>query len=322
MKTYQLFVDSHSDLSREEAEKLGYIFIAMPYSIKGALYFPYRGMNPTPEHFYELMREGVEVKTHSLNIEEYKQIFFPTLEKGLDIVYVSLSSKMTGTFNNLNKAWDELKREFPKRKFFRIDTKAVTAPMNFLARYLAGLATLIDNPETLIEYSKDIIERIRLYFFPDNLEHFKRGGRVSNSAALMGKIFGIRPLMTINAEGELVVLKKIKGRKKVMEAIGQLVAEELDEDEKDILFANSNASPEMVNNLVKCVFSNLKQSTNVNVQHLTINPTTGAHCGPDDVGVCFIAKKTPQLKIIKNYDIIIIQKEREITKGELLNSTE
>lgn len=290
MKTYQLFVDSHCDLTKEEAEALGYIFIAMPYSIKGGLYFPYRGMNPTSEHFYKLMREGAEVKTHSLNIEEYKNIFRPTLEQGLDIVYVSLSSKMTGTFNNLDKAWNELKQEFPDRQFFRIDTKAVTAPMNFIAKYIAGLATIAYHPETLVEHSKDIIERIRLYFFPENLDHFKRGGRVSNSAALMGKIFGVRPLMTINAEGELVVLKKIKGKRKVMEAISQLVADEIDPNENTLIVSDSDAI-EMANELISAVIQRLPQRQAIDIERTSINPTTGAHCGPDAVGVCFIAKK-------------------------------
>lgn len=291
MKTYQLFVDSHCDLSREEAEKLGYIFIAMPYSIKGALFFPYRGMNPTPEHFYQIMREGVEAKTHSLNPEEYKDIFRPTLKLGLDVVYVSLSSQMTGTFNNLEIAWRELKQEFPRRRLIRIDTLAVTAPMNYLARYIAGLAATEPSIDKLIEKSQDIISRIRLYFFPDNLNYFKRSGRVSNSSALIGGFFGIRPLMTINAKGELVVLKKVRGRKKVMEAIGQLVAEEIDDNENQLLFANSDMQPEMVNDFVRCIFSSLDPLKNIDtVQHLTINPTTGAHCGPDAVGVCFVAK--------------------------------
>ena len=291
MKTYQLFVDSHCDLSREEAENLGYIFIAMPYSIKGALFFPYRGMNPTPEHFYQIMREGVEAKTHSLNPDEYKDIFRPTLQKGLDVVYVSLSSQMTGTFNNLEIAWNELRQEFPKRRLVRIDTKAVTAQMNYIARYIAGLAATEPIIDELIAKSQDIISRIRLYFFPDNLNYFKRSGRVSNSAALIGGFFGIRPLMTINAKGELVVLKKVRGRKKVIEMIGQLVAEEIDSNENQLLFTNSSMQPEMVNDFVRCIFSFLDPLKEIDVQHLTINPTTGAHCGPDTVGVCFVAKK-------------------------------
>lgn len=291
MKTYQLFVDSHCDLSREEAENLGYIFIAMPYSIKGALFFPYRGINPTPEHFYQTMREGAEAKTHSLNSEEYKDIFRPTLQRGLDVVYVSLSSQMTGTFNNLEIAWSELRQEFPKRRLVRIDTKAVTAQMNYIARYIAGLAATDLSIDDLVQKSQDIISRVRLYFFPDNLNYFKHSGRVSNSAALIGNFFGVRPLMTINAKGELVVLKKIKGRKRVMEVISQLVAEEIDDTENQLLFSNSDMQSEMVNDFVRCIFSQLDPLRDMNVQHLTINPTTGAHCGPDTVGVCFVAKK-------------------------------
>ena len=292
MKTYQLFVDSHCDLSQEEAEKLGYIFIAMPYSIKGVLFFPCCGTNPTPKHFYQAMREGAEAKTHSLNPEEYKDIFRPTLKLGLDVVYVSLSSQMTGTFNNLEIAWRELEQEFPRRRLVRIDTLAVTAPMNYLARYIAELAVTEPSIDELVEKSQDIISRIRLYFFPDNLNYFKRSGRVSNSAALMGGFFGIRPLMTINAKGELVVLKKIRGRKKVMEVIGQLIAEEIDDNENQLLFANSDMQPEMVNDFVRCILSSLAPLKKIDIiQHLIINPTTGAHCGPDAVGVCFVAKK-------------------------------
>lgn len=291
MKTYQLFVDSHCDLSREEAENLGYIFIAMPYSIKGVLFFPYCGMNPTPKHFYQAMREGAEAKTHSLNSEEYKDIFRPTLQNGLDVVYVSLSNQMTGTFNNLEIAWNELRQEFPKRRLVRIDTKAVTAQMNYIARYIAGLAATDPSIDDLVRKSQDIISRVRLYFFPDNLNYFKRSGRVSNSAALIGNFFGVRPLMTINAKGELVVLKKIKGRKRVMEEISQLVAEEIDDTENQLLFSNSDMQPEMVNDFVRTIFSSLNPEKRMDVQHLIINPTTGAHCGPDTVGVCFVAKK-------------------------------
>jgi fatty acid-binding protein DegV len=106
MRNFKVFVDSHCDYTKEEIEKMGFEYISMPYSINGKLIYPYEE-NYSAHEFYQSLRDGAKAKTHALSPDEYINIFEQTLKDGYDIVYISISDKMTSTHQNAEKAWNK-----------------------------------------------------------------------------------------------------------------------------------------------------------------------------------------------------------------------
>lgn len=286
-KTFQLVIDSHCDLSEQEATDLGYAFVSMPYYIHGVEYFP--DNNEEDKEIYSRMRAGATPKTYGLSTGHYIGILRHIFEQGLDIVWVGVSNKMTGTYNALNVAYKELQEKYPERKLYVINTKAVTTPMWLIAERIS-IAAQFMTLEELLNYANELVSKVKFYFFPENLEHFRRGGRVSNASAFFGNFFGVRPLMTINENGELTVIKKVKGKKKILNELVEHFMNEVDIERIDYfyLYVGHCDNLKLVEDLKEAFKAKYQAAPIFRVK--CVNPTSGAHCGPDAVGIAFVAK--------------------------------
>ena len=122
-----LFTDTDTDITLKQAKEYGYHLISMPYSVDGKEVYPYEDFEEFDAHgFYESLRGGVLPKTSGISIENYRNYFEPHFENGDDILYVHFSRAMTATFNAMDVAVKELLEKYPERKFYTIDTKAIT----------------------------------------------------------------------------------------------------------------------------------------------------------------------------------------------------
>ena len=284
-KTFQLVIDSHCDLSEQEATDLGYVFVSMPYYIHEFEYFP--DNSEEDKKIYTYMREGCVPKTYALPPADYIRIIEHIFEQGLDIVWVGLSDRMTGTYNSLYLAYQELKEKYPNRVIHMINTKAVTAPMWLIAERISIAAQFMSVVE-LLNYADELISKVKFYFFPENLEHFRRGGRVSNASAFFGNLLGVRPLMTINENGELVVIKKVKGKRKILNELVEHFMNEVDTSHLDYVYVGHCDNLKLVEDLEEAFRAKYQAAPRFRVK--CVNPTSGAHCGPDAIGIAFIAK--------------------------------
>ncbi len=284
-----LFADTDMDITKKEAKKLGYKLISMPYSIGDDLICPYETWDEFNAHeFYDLLRSGALPKTSSISEDKYIEYFEPEFQKGNDIFYVHFSRNMSGTFDAMDKAVEKLKKKYPGRKFYEVDTLGISILGYIIAKDIADLFKSGKTVEEVLEWAKKEIKHYACYFFADDLKFFKQSGRVSNLAGTMGTLLGIRPIIYMNDEGKMLNIGKEKGR---FRAVEKLVGyfEELSVDPKDhrIILAsadNNELVEEMRAKLVEKFGEGLK------IETTTVNPTIGAHCGPDTVGLAFYAK--------------------------------
>ena len=124
---YTLFTDTDTDITPEIAKRYGYKLISMPYTIEGQEVYPYVDFDKFDYHaFYNRLRKGVIPTTSALSPVNYIDYFEPEFKKGLDVLYVHFSAAMSGTFNALRLALEELKEKYPERKLYEIDTKGIT----------------------------------------------------------------------------------------------------------------------------------------------------------------------------------------------------
>jgi len=281
-----LFTDTDTDITPEVADRYGYKLISMPYFLNGETVFPYEtDKNPDLHKFYDGLRNGNLPTTGGLSEEKYKNYFRPEFERGNDILYVHFSAAMTCTFDAMNNAVTELKKEFPERKFYSVDTKGITIISYNIAceigdMYLAGATA-----EEIVGWAEVEVGKFSQYFFADDLKFFKRSGRVGGFSAIMGNLIGIRPIIYMSPEGKMESLSKVRGRPN---ALNRLVAymEELGEDvDKHRVIIGHTDAPELAEELKSLITERFGDGLRMEI--VCTNPTAGSHCGPNGVGVCF-----------------------------------
>ncbi|MBQ7172581.1 MAG: DegV family protein [Clostridia bacterium] len=285
----KLFTDTDTDITPEVAREYGYELISMPYSVDGKTIYPYVDFETfDSKTFYNMLRGGVLPTTSAISEQKYAEYFEPHFKAGDDILYVHFSAAMTVTFDAMDKAVAALLEKYPERKFYSIDTKGITIGSYNIVREIGDQYKAGKSADEIVEWSKTEIDKFATYFFADDLKFFRHSGRVSGLAAVMGTLVGIRPIITMNAEGKMVSVGKEKGRVKAMERLVALV-EELGEDVKDhrIIVGHSDSLDiaEEVGKMLK-----EKLGGDLNIEYVEVNPTAGSHCGPNGVGVCFHAK--------------------------------
>lgn len=285
----RLFTDTDTDITPVEAEKYGYRLISMPYSVGDETVFPYEDFDTFDVHgFYEMLRGGVLPTTSAISEERYKSYFEPVLAEGDDILYVHFSAAMTATFDVMKRAVDELLIKYPERKFHTIDTKGITIVSYNIACEIGQMYKDGKTVDEMLDWAKDEVDKFAVYFFADDLKFFRKSGRVSGLAAMMGTLIGVRPIIYMNSEGKMVSIGKERGRVKALERLVAYV-EELGDDVKShkVIVGHSDA-PEMAEELAQMLKE--KFGDDLDIVFVPVNPTAGSHCGPSGVGVSFHSK--------------------------------
>lgn len=285
-----LIFDSNGELWHTRAGELGLDYISMPYYVAGEEYFYDLGKDTDFKKFYDLVRGGEIPKTQALKPEDYKRIMSGYFEKGEDVLYVSFSHAMSGTFQSLELALRELKEKYPERKCTVFNTNSISLGAGIQAEQAAILKKEGKTDEEILAFLNEFTHRVCVYFVVDDLMHLKRGGRCSGLAAVAGTLLNLKPMLTFNEEGGLSVITKLGGRKKAISTLANKVVEELeDEDKYSVYVIDADCSEEgdRIRDLI------LEKRPNAHVVRQIIGPVIGSHCGPGTLGVIFAAKKRP-----------------------------
>lgn len=286
---FVIFTDTDTDITPKEAEAFGYHLISMPYTVGDTEIYPYRDKDYVfnPHEFYESLRKGTMPKTSGLSPEMYKEYFEPFFKEGKDILYVHFSSNMSGTFNAMQIALNELKEVYPERKFYEVDTKGITIESYNIVMEIGELYQHGKSVEEILDWAKREVDKFAIYFFADDLKFFARSGRVKGFKAFMGNLLGVRPIIYMGEDGMMTSLDTAKGRKNAISKIVSYV-EQLQDDIKAhrVVIGHTDAREiaEQVGERLKAEFGD-----DLNIVYVDVNPTAGSHCGPDGVGVCFHA---------------------------------
>lgn len=285
-----LICDSNGELWHTRVKELGLDYISMPYSLKGEEFFYDLGEKTNFKYFYDTVRGGEIPKTQALNPEDYKRILTPYFERGEDVLYVSFSHKLSGTFQQLDAAYKELQERFPERKLTVFDTKSISLGAGIQAEQAAVLKQKGASDEEILAFLREFTDRVCVYFVVDDLMHLKRGGRCSGIAAVAGTILGLKPMLTIDEEGGLKVIGKLGGRKKAISTLANKVIEELTDEEKYSVYivdADCKEEGDKLRDLI------LAKRPNAQIVRQIVGPVIGSHCGPGTLGVIFVGKERP-----------------------------
>lgn len=202
----RIIIDSASDLTKEQADALGLDFLPLKTIFGEEEYLD--GINLSHRQFYEKLIEGDCLPTTSqISPHDFEQIYEDVKKKGDSAVVITLSSKLSGTFQSANIALDDY-----EDCITIVDSENVCLGEQILVMYACRLrdegASATEIANALNQRKKDV----RVLALLDTLEYLKRGGRISKTAALAGNLLSIKPVIAI-VDGEVAVLGKARGSK-------------------------------------------------------------------------------------------------------------
>lgn len=281
-----IFCDSNCELWFDKAEELGLKVISMPYTLKGEEYYYDLGKNTNFKAFYQAVREKNMPKTSALNEANYIEYFEPYFQKGEDILYISFSSQLSATFSFMQSAIQTLKEKYPQATFTWFDTKSISMGAGLQvyegAKYLREGHTI---PET-VAFLESFRDKISTIFMASDLNHLKRGGRLTSAAAFVGTLLNIKPIIMVNAEGKLVVKSKELGAKKAFATMVQEVIHKADISYPVVILnADDEEHAGQVNQMIT------EKLPEIKIWQQPVGPVIGTHCGPGTIGIVYVKKE-------------------------------
>lgn len=286
MRDYIIMTDSCCDLSAAEAREMDVCVVSLSYIIDGKTYLNSLENPPmSSKAFFDLLREGKTCTTAAVNVGQFTDVMRPILEQGRDIIYVAFSSALSTTYQSACIAADDLKEDFPDAKIVVVDSLSASRGLGRLV-YLAAQEK--KNGKTIDEvadFVRDYIPRQCHWFTVDDLNHLKRGGRVSATTALVGTMLSIKPVLHVDDEGRLISREKARGMKaalgNLVDKVKELGVEPISSQTVFICHADCPDSVEYVKKLLAEKYG----ITDVRSDY--IGPVIGAHTGAGTLGIFF-----------------------------------
>lgn len=251
------------------------------------------GQSISLKDFYQAMRDGASTKTSQVNIEEYEEYFRNLLKKeNKDVLHVTLSSGLSGSYNCARLAAESLKDEFPKRKICVIDSLGASGGYGLLVDWLCDLRDEGYTFAELVKFAEDNKLKIHHWFYSTDLSFYVKGGRISKVSGFIGSILKICPLMNVSVDGKLIPRIKTMGKKKAMQSAVEKMLEfaENGTNYDGKCFINHSDCPEDALALKKCVEENFPNLAG-KILMTDIGTTIGCHSGPGTVALYFVGKK-------------------------------
>lgn len=284
----KLFTDTDCDVTPELAKEYGYSLISMPYAIDGKTVYPYEDFDTFDSRaFYDLLRAGAIPNTSAISRERYVAAFEPVFAAGDDILYVHFSRAMTATFDAMDQAVQDLLLKYPERRFYDIDTKGITIISLNIVLEVGDMVKAGKPVEEILDWAKTEVDHFAIYFFADDLKFFKHSGRVSGLAALMGTLIGVRPIIYMSTEGKMVSIGSEHGRPRAIARLLKYVEELGDDVRSHRVIVGHTDAPQIAEEVASRLRA--QYGEDLDLMLVPVNPTTGGHCGPNGVGICFHA---------------------------------
>lgn len=289
MSNYVILTDSCCDLTQEMADQLGLSILPLTVtSPKGDFrnYLDHREVDPAT--FYGYLRAGDMCKTSAINTETFMEAMEEILKAGKDVLCLAFSSGLSSTYSSSAIAAQELSEKYPERKVYSVDTLCASMGQGLIV-YLAAKK---QQAGASIEEVRDWVETNKMsvahWVTVDDLQHLKRGGRISATTAVVGTMLKIKPIIHVDDEGKLISVEKARGRKAALNMLVDKMGETaIDIAQQEVFISHGDclADAEYVAAKIKDRFG-VKE---VYINH--IGPVIGAHAGPGTVAVFWLATK-------------------------------
>ena len=285
---FEIITDSSANLTDSLIEKYDLKIISLSYFIGEEEYLSYKeGVKTDYSEFYARIRKKEEARTSLANYEECMRVLRPIAESGRDILYIGFSSALSGTFQNVSNCMQELRTKHPDQKLLCVDSLSASMGEGLLVYHALELAQREATIEETLEWVENHKMNICQWFTVDDLFFLKRGGRLSGAAALAGSLLEIKPILHIDEEGRLVMVSKVKGRKKSLNALVQHMEETVVKIKPQKIFIAHGDCLEDAQYLADGIKAKLGLE---DIEINYVDPVIGVHSGPGTIALFYYGK--------------------------------
>jgi DegV family protein with EDD domain len=279
---------STADLPFEYMKKRDIPYVCFHFNMNGKEYADDLGQSMPFDKFYAEIAAGAMPTTSQVNVNQFIEFFEPFLKQGKNLLHISLSSGLSGSFNSAMLAREQLMQKYPECKIMIVDSLGASSGYGLL------VDSAVDRMESgqSIDEVHDWLEKNKLtihhWFFSTDLTHYKRGGRISAASAFMGGLLNICPLMNMDNLGHLIPREKIRGKKQVIRAIVEKMEQHAQgglEYSGKCYISNSACFDDAraVADMIEEKFPRLNGKVMIN----SVGTVIGSHTGPGTVALFF-----------------------------------
>ncbi len=287
---FKLVTDNTADLPSEYLKEHNVDYMVLSYIVDGVAYGKEKELDW--KEFYAMMRDGKMPTTSQVNPEEAKVFFEECIKENSEVLYLAFSSGLSGTFNSARIAAEEVMEEHPGVKVMVIDSLCASLGEGLFVHKAVQMRDAGKTMEETARWLTDHVQNFVHAFTVDDLFHLYRGGRVSRTTAIIGTLASIKPRLHVDHEGHLIVIGKVRGRKKSLNALVDYMEEKMgswaQENRDDYVFISHGDSledAEYVRDQIKERFGMERFLIN------NIGPTIGAHSGPGTIALFFMGEE-------------------------------
>lgn len=289
--SFTIITDTSANLPTPWLKEHGVSIVSLTYHFEGEERccldtVPFQGEEG--EYFYKKLYEGEKVSTSQVTPQKYIEAFEPLLKNGEDILFVGMSSGISGSYHASEVAAEQLLESYPERRILTFDTLAASlgegkAVVHAIEYRDAGMS-IEETYDKLLEDRDELYQVVIL----DDLMFLHKGGRVSAPKALLGKLLGVRPILKGDEAGHLVVCDKAKGRTRGIEVLIKKYTELIDRAKEQLVciaYTDCKEDALALKNKLCAIFN----PKNFWVERY--EPVTGSYVGPGTIALFFEGKK-------------------------------
>lgn len=291
---FQIVVDSAANIPAELVKKYDIRVISFVNYVNGQ---PLTCFDPDltmeqervkGKEYYDALRAGAEIKTGLISSGNFEECFRSIMENNEDVLYFSLSKNISGTYNSARIAAQELMENPPMgRRIRMIDSLNASLAQGILAIYASEMRSQGMDFDTIADTLETYPSRMNGIFTVGDLKYLAKTGRLSGSAALIGNILSIKPILRGNKDGYIVQYKKCRGRKAALNTLVSLVCETIIDPKEQIIGIAHADSYEDSLYVMEEIQKRVQVREFINTSY---DYCTGSHVGPDTIALFYMAK--------------------------------
>lgn len=283
--TFKILTDSTADLPESWALENDVQILGLTIQLDGTTYETVGDKKLTSEQLLSKMEAGSQPTTSQINVGQFEDIFRGYAEIGMPVLYIAFASVLSGTYQSAVMARDMVLEDFPEAVIRIIDTKAASMGEGILVMKAVEAKAVGQSLEQVVALIKSLVPKVKTYFLVDDLNHLMRGGRISKTAALMGSLVNIKPVIAVKGDGRLDSVAKVRGKKKAQTEVVCMTLEDIADPRVVIAYAGADSQE-----VAQVLKNQLLASEQVNeVLILPLGPVISTHTGPGTLGLFSIA---------------------------------
>jgi len=286
---FQLISDGGCDFTKEEVKKHNIDIIPFYVMLDGETYLK-EGVDITKDEYFKRLKEDKNLfpKTAQPNPQDYVDIYTPHLKAGKDIISLTISSKVSGTYNSATLAASMVKEDYPDRTIIVIDSLNCAIGQGLILKEMIKMRDKGFSITKTAELAEEIIKTAKIYFSLDTLEYLKKGGRVGPTTAFVGGILGLRPILHI-VDGSVEQLDSVRGKDRVLALIEEGIVAALKDEMQDINLSIGHILREEDAINFK---ASLEKSLGTKIENpvVEVGATIGTHAGPGALAIAYCKK--------------------------------